>query len=106
MLLSLRSNLARASHRTAKRFFSNIQGFDSLVVGAYTSETPVLTTQQVSNKTRELIQSQLALSNFKKPGDVRVLYNVGGIKQVAVVSLGDKLKTTHEQQERVRMAVK
>lgn len=104
----LRPQLVKTSQRISKRFFSNIQGFDSLVVGAYASETPVLTTKQVSAKTRELIQSQLALSNFKKPGDVRVFYNVGGIKQVAVVSLGDKkkLKTDNDEQESVRMAVR
>jgi hypothetical protein len=54
-----------------------------------------------------LIQSQLALSNFKKAGDIRLFYNVGGVKQVAVVALGDKKKTQkHEEQESVRLAVK
>jgi aminopeptidase len=97
-------NAIRANTR---RFFSNKQGFDSLVIGAYTSKSqPLLTTQQVSNETRKRIQSQLALSQFKKAGDVRVFYNVGGVKQVAVVSLGDKeVKNQHEEQESVRMAV-
>ncbi|CEP07846.1 hypothetical protein [Parasitella parasitica] len=87
------------------RFFSNKQGFDSLVLGAYISEKPILTTQQVSTKTRDMLQSQLALSQFKKAGDVRLFYNVGGIKQVAIVSLGDKSnKNPHKEQESVRMA--
>lgn len=89
---------------TGRRLFSNTQGFDSLVIGAYT-ETPQLTTH-VSNETRNLIQSQLALSNFKKAGDVRVFYDIGGVKQVAVVSLGDKKNTNeNDEQESVRSAV-
>jgi aminopeptidase len=109
MLPPLVRNAFRITTRqtNARRFFSNKQGFDSLVIGAYTSESqPLLTTQQVSNETRKRIESQLALSQFKKIGDVRIFYNEGGVKQIAVVSLGDKIKKNqHEEQESVRMAV-
>lgn len=106
-MLLLKSRLVNTTYQTSRRFFSNKQGFDSLVLGAYASEKPILTTQQVSNKTRDLLQSQLALSKFKKAGDVRLFYNIGGIKQVAVVSLGDKSNNNpHKEQESVRMAVK
>jgi aminopeptidase len=106
-MLLPRSRLLNKTYQTSHRFFSNKQGFDSLVLGAYASEKPILTTQQVSNKTRDLLQSQLALSKFKKAGDVRLFYNVGGIDQVAVVSLGDKSNNnSHKEQENVRMAVK
>ncbi|KAI9476353.1 MAG: cytosol aminopeptidase family, catalytic domain-containing protein [Benjaminiella poitrasii] len=107
MLSSLKSHVIRTTQKTTRRFFSNKQGFDSLVIGSYTTETtPLLTTEQVTNKTRETIQNQLALSNFKKAGDIRLFYNVGGIQQVAVVSLGEKSskRTEHEEQESVRMA--
>lgn len=106
-MLLPKSRLVNTTYQTSRRFFSNKQGFDSLVLGAYASEKPILTTQQVSNKTRDLLQSQLALSKFKKAGDVRLFYNIGGIKQVAVVSLGDKNNNNpHKEQESVRMAVK
>lgn len=105
ILPSLKRSVTRTAQTNFKRFFSNQQGFDSLVIGAYT-ETSQLTTSRVSNETRELIQSQLALSNFKKPGDVRLFYNVGGVKQVAVVALGDKKsQKPHEEKESVRLAV-
>lgn len=86
-----------------KRFFSNTKGFDSLVIGAYTEPTQL--TCQVSQETRQLIQHQLSLTRFKKPGDVRVLYDIGGVKQVAVVSLGEKKENVQEEQESVRSAV-
>lgn len=106
MLPLARSRYITTTQHFGRRFFSNKQGFDSLVLGAHTSDKPALTTQQVSSKTRDLLQSQLALSKFKKAGDVRLFYNVGGVKQVAVVSLGDKSnKNPHEEQESVRMAV-
>ncbi|CAO3636011.1 unnamed protein product [Mucor fragilis] len=105
MLPLARSRYITTTQHFGRRFFSNKQGFDSLVLGAHTSDKPALTTQQVSSKTRDLLQSQLALSKFKKAGDVRLFYNVGGVKQVAVVSLGDKSnKNPHEEQESVRMA--
>jgi aminopeptidase len=108
ILPSLRHTVIKTAQKSGsnRRLFSNKQGFDSLVIGAYT-ETPQLTTHNVSNETRNLIQSQLALSKFKKAGDIRVFYNVGGIKQVAVVALGDKKSTNeHLEQESVRVAVK
>ncbi|KAF1796613.1 cytosol aminopeptidase family, catalytic domain-containing protein [Mucor lusitanicus] len=105
MLVLAKSRFITTTQQAGRRFFSNKQGFDSLVLGAYTSEKPALTTQQVSSKTRDLLQSQLALGKFKKAGDVRLFYNVGGVKQVAVVSLGDKCsQSPHEEQESVRMA--
>lgn len=106
MWTTVRRSVINVAQTNGKRLFSNKQGFDSLVIGAYT-ETPQLTTQRVSSETRNLIQSQLALSNFKKAGDIRLFYKVGGVKQVAVVALGDKKKTQkHEEQESVRLAVK
>ncbi|KAI7905868.1 cytosol aminopeptidase family, catalytic domain-containing protein [Cokeromyces recurvatus] len=110
MFSTLKPNIIRISSKSGRRLFSNKQGFDSLVMGVYTTTTdltsPLLTTQQVSNKTRQVIQQQLAGSNFKNAGDIRMLYNVGGIKQLAVVSLGENStkKNEYEQQENVRMA--
>lgn len=101
MLPLLKRSVIKASGR---RLFSNTRGFDSLVIGAYT-DTCQLTTH-VSNETRNVIQSKLASSNFKKPGDVRVFYDIGGVKQVAVVSLGqNKSSNINEEQESVRLAV-
>lgn len=36
------------------------------------------------------MENQLGISGFKKAGDVRVLYNVNGVNQVAVVCVDDK----------------
>jgi aminopeptidase len=78
------------------RLFTNKQGYDSLVLNAFT-DTGSLTLPEsayISQATRTSILEQLKLSNFKKAGDVRVLYNVGGVKQVAVVNLGDRKSLT------------
>lgn len=89
---------------TTKRFFTNTQNYDSLVLGAYTGDSVRLTaSKDISSKTKQLIQDQLELSHFKKAGDVRTLYNIGGINQVAVVSLGSQIK---DEQESARQAVK
>ncbi|KAI7893329.1 cytosol aminopeptidase family, catalytic domain-containing protein [Mucor mucedo] len=86
-----------------RRFFSNTKGFDSLVIGAYTEPTQLTT--HVSHETRNLIQNQLALSRFKKQGDVRVFYDMGGVKQLAVVSLGEKKhQSKTKERESVRSA--
>ena len=45
------------------------------------------------------------MSNFKKAGDVRTLYNVGGMKQVAIVSLGEQSVAQKDEQEAARRAV-
>nr|AME15516.1 leucyl aminopeptidase [Actinomucor elegans] len=91
-----------------KRLFTNTQGYDALVLGAYTGTengSIRLTAQKdISQKTRQLIEDQLQLSNFKKAGDVRTLYNVGGIKQVAVVSLGPQDNVKDNEQEAARRA--
>jgi aminopeptidase len=93
-----------------KRLFTNTQGYDALVLGAYTGTengSIRLTAQKdISQKTRQLIEDQLQLSNFRKAGDVRTLYNVGGIKQVAVVSLGPQDNVKDNEQEAARRAVK
>ncbi|KAI7902628.1 cytosol aminopeptidase family, catalytic domain-containing protein [Cokeromyces recurvatus] len=85
----------------SKRFFTNTQGYDALVLGAYTSKDGIArltATQDISQQTKHLIEDQLKLSNFKKAGDVRTLYNVGGIKQVAVVSVGSQTNTRDEKE--------
>ena len=106
MLLLTRKSLIKAAKiPSPHRFFSNKQGFDSLVIGAYSAKEPLLTTQHVSQQTRDLIQRQLATSNFKKLGDTRIFYNLDGIGQVAVVSLGEKQQDGPKRQENVRMAV-
>ncbi|CAO3667180.1 unnamed protein product [Rhizopus stolonifer] len=83
------------------RTFSNKQGFDSLVLGAYSEPSCQLATKHVTTATRKLIENQLVLTNFKKLNDTRIFYNVGGISQVAVVSLGKKKEN---EREVVRMA--
>lgn len=93
-----------------KRLITNIQGYDALVLGAYSggeNGAIHLTAQKdISQNTRQLIQDQLRLSNFKKAGDVRTLYNVGGMKQVAIVSLGSQTAVKNNEQEAARRAVK
>ncbi|KAI8997654.1 cytosol aminopeptidase family, catalytic domain-containing protein [Pilobolus umbonatus] len=101
-LLPVRCNSLRLlSKQSFKRYFSNRHGFDSLVVGAY-SPSGQLATQNVSQSTRELIERQLSMSQFKKAGDVRLFYNTGGIQQVAVVSLGSE--DDSNKRDNVRMA--
>ncbi|KAI7885453.1 cytosol aminopeptidase family, catalytic domain-containing protein [Mucor mucedo] len=88
-----------------KRLFSNIQCYDSLVLGAYTENgTATLTaSKDISKKVHNLIEEHLRVSNFKKAGDVRTLYNIGGMKQVAIVSLGKKSEV-QDTQEAARRA--
>jgi aminopeptidase len=78
------------------RLFNNKQGYDSLVLNAFTDTGSLALPESayISQATRTSILEQLKLSNFKKAGDVRVLYNVGGVKQVAVVNLGDRKSLT------------
>lgn len=80
------------------RHFTNPHGYDALVLGAYNNSDLHLTaTQGISDSTRNQILEQLSTSNFTKKDDVRLLYNIGGIKQLAVVSLGDKPKSSMSQ---------
>jgi len=74
------------------RLFTNTQGYDAIVLNASSDSgrLSLAESQLISQSTRSTILEQLSVSNFKKPGDVRVLYNVGGVKQVAVVNLGDR----------------
>lgn len=83
-----------------KRLFSNAKQYDALVLGAYTENgTATLTaSKDISAKTSSLIREQLQASHFKKAGDVRTLYNLGGMKQVAIVSLGEKSKVVDTQE--------
>ncbi|CAO3685501.1 unnamed protein product [Rhizopus microsporus] len=100
MLTCLRQSTFRQPQNLLKRFFSNKQGFDSLVIGAYT-EPCQLTTPHASSATRQFLEEQLKLTQFKKKHDVRTFYNLGGVSQVAVVSLGKKEEV---EAETVRMA--
>jgi aminopeptidase len=72
--------------------FTNTQGYDAIVLNASSDSgrLSLAESQLISQSTRSAILEQLSVSNFKKAGDVRVLYNVGGVKQVAVVNLGDR----------------
>jgi aminopeptidase len=78
------------------RLFTNKQGYDSIVLNAFTDAGSLTLPESayISQATRTSILEQLKLSNFKKAGDVRVLYNIGGVKQVAVVNLGDRKSLT------------
>lgn len=81
--------LATTTVKRQVRHFSNPQGYDALVLGTY-SDLQLAATQGISSSTRNQILEQLSASNLTKKDDVRLLYNVGGIKQLAVVSLGEK----------------
>lgn len=82
---------SRLLPRVSLRAFTNKQGYDALVLGAYTNgDLALAASTDITSSTRSHILDQLACTKFKKPGDVCLLYNVGGVKQVAVVSLGDK----------------
>ncbi|KAG1463366.1 hypothetical protein G6F56_005299 [Rhizopus delemar] len=73
-----------------KRFFST-RGFDAVLVGASVrNNQPKLRTLDISTETQHIVENQLGISGFKKAGDVRVLYNVNGVNQVAVVCVDDK----------------
>ncbi|KAI8638931.1 cytosol aminopeptidase family, catalytic domain-containing protein [Parasitella parasitica] len=89
-----------------KRPFSNAQNYDALVLNAYTNKGKVslAANKDISQKTKQLIEEQLQVSNFKKAGDVRTLYNVGGVKQVAVVSVGKESAVQKDEQEAARRA--
>ncbi|KAI9258636.1 cytosol aminopeptidase family, catalytic domain-containing protein [Helicostylum pulchrum] len=92
MLRLSSANFTKQTSVIAKRLFSNVQRYDSLILGAYTENgTATLTaSRDISKKVHNHIEEQLRASNFKKAGDVRTLYNIGGMKQVAIVSLGKK----------------
>ncbi|KAI9485018.1 cytosol aminopeptidase family, catalytic domain-containing protein [Zychaea mexicana] len=81
----------KVQFRNGLRHFTNQQNYDAIVLGAYTDELALAnTSDHISQSTRNSILEQLSASNFSKADDLRMLYNVGGISQVAVVSLGDK----------------
>ncbi|KAI9315852.1 cytosol aminopeptidase family, catalytic domain-containing protein [Dichotomocladium elegans] len=94
-----------ASSRVAHRFISNAQGYDAVVLKAYTDANQIsLSAPHVlSADTRRSILDQLTASGFKNEGDLRILYNVGSVKQVAVVSVGKK-DTTSDAMEQARKA--
>lgn len=103
------SNSARliiGKQSLTKRLFSNVQNYDALVLGAYTDTNAVTLTanKDISSETSQLIQEQLRVSNFSKPGQVRTLYNVGGMKQVAIVSLGKESEVKENTAEAARRA--
>ena len=85
--------------RSSVRYFTNPQGYDGIVLGAYTDGEITLantSTHHIQSSTRNKILGQLKRSNFKKVGDVRLLYGVGDVDQVAVVSLGNKHEATQD----------
>ncbi|CAM0142756.1 hypothetical protein VKS41_002684 [Umbelopsis sp. WA50703] len=73
------------------RLFTNKNNYDAVVLDAYSDNGRLALSQSshISNATRTSILEQLKHSNFKNAGDVRVLYNVGGVKQIAIVNLGE-----------------
>ncbi|KAI9268796.1 cytosol aminopeptidase family, catalytic domain-containing protein [Sporodiniella umbellata] len=88
----LTSSFRQTPYKKWIRHFSNQQGFDSLVLGAYSEPSCQLATKHVSPATRKLIENQLKSSNFRKLNDTRIFYNLDGVSQVAIVSLGNKAK--------------
>lgn len=98
-MLALRT-ATRYARRTRSvgqlRLFSNKHNYDAVVLDAYSDNGRLALSQSshISNATRSSILEQLQHSNFKTAGDVRVLYNVGGVKQVAVVNLGELKQLT------------
>lgn len=106
--LSTRAALGKQRIAIARRLFTNTQNYDALVLNAYTSkegQVSLAASKDISQKTKSLIEEQLKVSNFKKAGDVRTLYNVGGMKQVAIVSLGEQSVAQKDEQEAARRAV-
>ncbi|KAG0739352.1 hypothetical protein G6F57_011879 [Rhizopus arrhizus] len=88
--------LAARQSQLSKRFFST-NGFDAVVVGASVcNNQPKLQTLDISTETQQLVESQLAFSAFKKADDVRVLYDIKGMKQVAVVCVDEAKKNDME----------
>lgn len=83
-----------------RRLFSNAQRYDALVLGAHTDNGAIRLTasKDISGKTLSAIEEQLHASQFKKADQVRTLYNLGGMKQVAIVSLGEKSKMKDPQE--------
>ena len=106
-MLRLTGSTRRLTHvNISKRLFSNTQGYDGLVLGAFTEKNGAATLtahKEISQKTHQLLQEQLKASKFDKAGLVRTFYNVGGVKQVAIVSLGEKDKVK-DMQEAARKA--
>lgn len=90
-----------------KRLFTNIQNYDALVLNAFTNKGKISLTanKDISPQVKQVIEEQLNVSNFKKAGDVRTLYNIGGMKQVAIVSIGDQETVEKDKQEAARRAV-
>lgn len=90
-----------------RRLFTNASNYDAIVLGSYTDAEQISfsASRDITSSTRQTLVEQLAASGFKKEGDVRVLYNVGGVKQVAVVSLGKQAKDEASQLEQARKAV-
>ena len=102
---SVGKRIQQTQINAGKRLFHNAQGYDSIVLGAYNGDSIRLTaSKHVSGDTKQLIEEQLKASHFKKAGDVRTLYNVGGVKQVAIVGLG-KEADIKDKQEAARKAV-
>lgn len=87
-------------HYMNRRLFSNAQRYDALVLGAHTENGAIRLTasKDISSKILSAMEEQLRASEFKKVDQVRTLYNLGGMKQVAIVSLGEKSKMKDPQE--------
>ncbi|KAI9249298.1 cytosol aminopeptidase family, catalytic domain-containing protein [Sporodiniella umbellata] len=73
-----------------KRYFST-RGFDAVIVGSSVRDNQAKSTMlDLAAEAQQTVESQLKASGFKKADDVRVLYNVQGINQVAVVGIDEK----------------
>lgn len=85
------------SVRQTTRLFSTAKRFDAVIVGASVqNKKPTIETLDISQETRQLIEHQLSASNFKKKDDVRVLYDIKGLKQVAIVGIEQEKKNEPE----------
>ncbi|KAG1180649.1 hypothetical protein G6F70_002468 [Rhizopus microsporus] len=83
--------------RQTTRLFSTAKRFDAVIVGASVqNKKPTIETLDISQETRQLIEHQLLASNFKKKDDVRVLYDIKGLKQVAIVGIEQEKKNEPE----------
>lgn len=98
--LARSTSLGNQTRFMTRRLFSNAQRYDALVLGAHTENGNITLTasKDISAKTLSAIEEQLRASQFKKVDQVRTLYNLGGMKQVAIVSLGEKSKVKDTQE--------
>ncbi|RUS34281.1 hypothetical protein BC938DRAFT_481474 [Jimgerdemannia flammicorona] len=92
----------RVRSALARRHFINTPTYDAIVLNAYADQRgaaasaanatiELSATADLTPQTRADILDRLSASGAKaKLGEVRVLYNIGGMKQVAVVGIGKR----------------